>query len=199
MLDDKLKTNERRMRLAMDIFEDRALLLQYYQKQADEFRMRHVAIWEEIKHYTWLLSLLLGWPVALFSAKDLAAAWKLVPYFIFLPVLGFFFSLIAFFVIRREYTFYNDSEAKLLYIEKRLGLASCEGFLDRRLKKAAEKDQFTVERYVNEVNPIGTYLPWKARIRALFLLGFIVYAIIAVAEIIFCLSLLLRVAKPVSP
>lgn len=43
-----------------DAFDDRDLLLGYYDKQADEFRLRHAAIWEEIRHYTWLLSLLLG-------------------------------------------------------------------------------------------------------------------------------------------
>lgn len=34
-----------------------------------------------------------------------------VPYFVFLPILGLCFSSIAFFVIRREYMFYNESDA----------------------------------------------------------------------------------------
>jgi hypothetical protein len=35
-----------------DAFNDRDILLGYYAKQADEFRLRHTAIWEEIRHYT---------------------------------------------------------------------------------------------------------------------------------------------------
>ena len=53
-----------------------------------------------------------------------------VPYFVFLPILGLCFSIIAFFVIRREYMFYNESDAKLLYVEKALGLMSRDEFLD---------------------------------------------------------------------
>lgn len=59
-----------------------------------------------------------------------------VPYFVFLPILGLCFSSIAFFVIRREYMFYNESDAKLRYVEKVLGLTSRAEFLDQRLRKA---------------------------------------------------------------
>lgn len=167
-------------------FHDRDLLLGYYQTQADEFRLRHAAIWEEIRHYTWLLSLLLSWPVALLSAKDLNQLWQYAPYFVFLPALGLCFSIIAFFVIRSEYEFYNESDAKLLYVEKELGLTSRGDFLDRRLKMAA-LDGFTVAEHVQKRNPVGTYLPWKgARIRALFLLEFIFFAVVSTAEILFC-------------
>jgi hypothetical protein len=43
-----------------------------------------------------------------------------------------------------------------------------------------------VDGYAREVSRIGTYLPWKARIRALFLLEFIALGIASIAEIIFC-------------
>lgn len=171
--------------MTKDAFNDRDLLLSYYEKQADEFRLRHAAIWEEIRHYTWLLSLLLGWPVALLSAKDLSQLWSYAPYFVFLPLLGLCFSIIAFYVIRREYLFYNESDAKLLYVEKVLGLTTRDEFLDSRLRKATVAD-FTVERYARETGSVGTYLPWKARIRALFLLEFILFAIVSIAEIVFC-------------
>jgi hypothetical protein len=36
----------------MNIFEDPSLLLNYYGVQAAEFRMRHDAIFSEIKHYS---------------------------------------------------------------------------------------------------------------------------------------------------
>jgi hypothetical protein len=91
-------------------------------------------------------------------------------------------------VIRREYEFYNDSDAKLLYVEKALGLTSRDDFLDQRLKIAARDDEFTVDKYARDKKPVGTYLPWKegARIRALFLLEFIVFAVVSTAEILFC-------------
>jgi hypothetical protein len=66
-----------------------------------------------------------------------------------------------------------------------LGLTSRDEFLDPRLRKAT-RDDFTVDGYVRETSRIGTYLPWKARIRALFLLEFIVFAVFSVGEILFC-------------
>ena len=70
-----------------DAFDDRDVLLKYYETQAEEFRLRHAA-WEGIQHYTWLLSLLLGWPVALLSAKNLDQLWHYVPYFVSCPFWG---------------------------------------------------------------------------------------------------------------
>lgn len=171
-----------------NIFDNPTLLLGYYQTQADEFRLRHQAIWEEIRHYTWLLSILLGgWPVVLFLNKDLTTIRAYLHYLIISPILGLFFSLIAFFVIRREYHFYNAVEARLLYIEKVLGLTSRKDFLDDRLRKAELKD-FNVKSYAKKEQPIiKNILPWRARIRALFLFGFIVFALVAILEIVFCL------------
>jgi hypothetical protein len=173
--------------VARNIFEDPQLLLTYYQTQAEEFRMRHKAIWEEIRHYTWLLSILLGWPIILFSNRDFPTVSTLIPSFVVLPVLGLFFSVTAFFVIRREYHFYNEVDARLLYIERELGLTSRSGFLDNRLRKGSAEN-YTVEKHIESVRPIGSFVPWKARIRALFLGGFIVFALVAVGEIVYCLS-----------
>jgi hypothetical protein len=121
---------------------------------------------------------------------DLSAVKSILSYFTVLPVLGLLFSVIAFFVIRREYHLYNAVEARLLYIERELGLASRPDFHDLRLKHAS-KESFSVEGYMQEVRPIGTFIPWKARIRALFLGGFIVFALMAVVEIAYCLFVLL--------
>ena len=176
--------------MADNIFDNPTLLLGYYQTQAEEFRLRHQAIWEEIKHYTWLLSILLGWPAVLFLNKDLATIKAFLPYLIISPLLGFFFSVIAFFVIRREYHLYNDVEARLLYIEKVWGLTSRKDFLDSRLEKRLKEaggEDFSVQKYIDHLRPIGTFIPWNARIRALFLFGFIVFAFVAILEMVFCL------------
>jgi hypothetical protein len=92
----------------------------------------------------------------------------------------------AFFVVRREYVFYNESDARLLYIEKIMGLTARDEFLDPRLLRAT-RDGFTVEDDVRQMTPIGTYLPWKARIRTLFLLEFVILAFVSLGEILFCL------------
>lgn len=178
-------------RVTEDAFGDRDVLLRYYETQAAEFRMRHSAIWEEIRHYAWLLTLLLGWPVAVLSAKSASQLWRYAPYFIYLPVLALCFSLIAFFVIRREFRYYNESDAKLLYIEKVLALTSRDEFLDQRLAKASDPG-FSVGGYLREASPIGTYVPWRARIRALFLLEFIIFGLAATAEIVFCVIAFFR-------
>ncbi|SRR6266704_7129046 len=101
-----------------NIFDNPTLLLGYYQTQAEEFRFRFLAIWEAMKHYTWLLSILLGWPAILFLNKDLTAIRASLHFLIISPILGLFFSVIAYFVVRKAYYFYNDAEARLLYIEK---------------------------------------------------------------------------------
>ena len=154
--------------------------------------MRHDAIFKEIQHYSWLLSVFLGSPVALLFAKD----WEkdrsmiksLLPYLWTFPALGIVFSFIAFFVIRREYHLYNESEARLLYIERALGLTSEQGFRDGRLSKAARGD-FTVADYAMTERGLGSVLPWKARIRTLFMAGFLVFAGLAAAQIIVSLQL----------
>ena len=128
-----------------------------------------------------------------FPDKDLTTIKASLHYLIIIaPLLGFFFSMIAFFVIRKEYHLYNVVEARMLYIENFWGLTRQKGFpdsrLDERLKKAGGED-FSVQKYIEILQPIGTFIPWRkdARIRALFLLGFIVFALVAILEIVFYL------------
>ena len=45
---------------------------------------------------------------------------------------------------------------------------------------------------MREAAHIGTYVPWRARIRALFLLEFIVFGLTAAAEIGFCVIAFFR-------
>jgi hypothetical protein len=60
-------------------------------------------------------------------------------------------------------------------------------FLDQHLRRAT-RDGFTADGYAREMSPSGTYLPWHARIRALFLLGFIVFVVVSIAEILLCVT-----------
>jgi hypothetical protein len=173
--------------MADSIFDNPTLLLTYYQTQAEEFQWRFQAIWDAMRHYTWLLSILLaGWPVVVFLNKDLTTIRTSLHYLIIAPVLGFFFSIIAYFVVRKAYYFYNELEARLLYIEKELGLTSRKDFLDARREKAASED-FSVKKHIESSQPLGTFMSWDVRIRTLFLSGFIVFAGVAILEIVFCL------------
>ena len=165
----------------MNFFEDRTSMLAYYAAQAAEFRMRHDAIFSEIKHYSWLISILLASPVALLVGKDRMNVRAVLPFFLPVPLLGAAFSLLAFFIIRREFHFYNESEARLLFLERELGATSHPGFLDGRLSKATERD-FSVARYSECERALGSVLPWKARIRIIFLMEFCLFGLVGLAE-----------------
>jgi len=176
---------------AATIFEDRTSLLTYYGIQAAEFRMRHDAIFSQIKHYNWLVSLLLASPISLLVGHQWDTARRLLPYFVPIQLIGCLFSVVAFFVVRREYLFFSECEGRLLYLERELGLAARPGFLDVRLSKASEPD-FTVAKYREQEQPLGTFWPPKARIRTLFLAEFLVFGLVGLAEVIISLSLLFR-------
>lgn len=165
----------------MTFFEDRTALLSYYGVQAAEFRIRHDAIFSEIRHYSWLISILLGSPVALLVGRERALVKTVLPYFLPIPLLGVAFSVLAFFIIRREFHYYNESEARLLFLERALGVTANPGFLDGRLAKATEHD-FTVTKYTSRERPLGSVLIWKARIRMLFLMEFWLLGFVGVAE-----------------
>ena len=94
--------------------------------------------------------------------------------------------MIAYFVVRKANYFYNDLEARLLYLEKELGLTSRKEFLDARREKAAG-EAFSVTKHIESSQPFGTFMPRNARIRTLFLSGFLVFAGVSILEIVFCL------------
>ncbi len=156
-------------------------MLAYYGVQAAEFRMRHDAIFSEIKHYSWLISILLGSPVALLIGRERVVVKAALPYFFPIPLLGVAFSVLAFFIIRREFHYYNESEARLLFLERAIGVTANPGFLDGRLAKATEHD-FSVSEYSARERPLGSLLIWKARIRTLFLVEFWLLGLVGLAE-----------------
>ena len=171
--------------MADNIFDDRQLLLEYYKTQAEEYQWRFQAIWDAMRHYTWLLSILLGWPVVAFLNKDLNTIRTSLLYLFLASVLGLIFSIIAFFVVHKAYYFYNDLEARLLYIEKKLGLTSEPDFLDSRREKAVGK-VFSVKKYIKSSQSIRTFISLNVKIRTLFLSGFIAFAVVSIIEIISC-------------
>lgn len=168
------------------IFTEPALLLRYYMAQKQEFLYRHRVVWEEIRHFYWYITLLLAIPVCIFSARPIVGAGNSIPQVCLLPTLALVFSIKAFFIVRRELSYYYAVNAQLLYLEKCLGLTSRAEYLDARLARAVP-NQFTVEGYLEEVQSYGSVLPWKAKIKTLFLSGFVILAAAAIGEIVLCL------------
>lgn len=166
--------------IRFNVFADEEQLLDYYKVQADDFRMRHTAIWTEIQHYTWVLSVLLGVaPVSAVTQPDLTGVQ--LRFLLFLPVLGFFIAMLAFLIIRRDFVYYSEADARLLFIEKQLGVLEKGRYLDGRLRRAKGSD-FSVEEDVKAQNR----LTWKGiirpKIRFLIQATFLIYAIASLAE-----------------
>jgi hypothetical protein len=176
--------------MSHNIFDNPDQLLEYYKIQADDFRMRPTAIWTEIQHYTWVLSVLLGaGPLTAVNQTGLSRVQ--LGFLLFLPALGFMISLVAFLIIRKDFVYYNQADARLLYIEKQLGASDRPAYLDDRLRKAS-KAGFNVSQYISEQNRLGLNSIVALRIRSLILGSFLLYSIAALAEFAYFYNLLLQ-------
>ena len=163
------------------VFEDTKQLLDYYSIQAQDFRMRHTAIWIEIQHYTWVLSILLGaGPIAAVNQTSLNS--MQLSFLLILPIIGVLIALVAFFIIRRDFLYYSQADARLLYIEKKLGVLLENDYLDERLKRAKDSN-FSVNKDIDKRKKIDIRLLFKSRIRALILFSFFIYVIAGLCEI----------------
>ncbi len=167
-------------KIHFNVFEDEGQLLEYYKVQADDFRMRHTAIWTEIQHYTWVLSVLLGVaPVSAVTQPSLTPIQ--LRFLLFLPVMGFFISVLALLIIRRDFVYYSEADARLLFIEKQLGVLEKSQFLDGRLRRAKDAN-FSVaadEKAQNKLTWRGVIRP---KIRYLIMATFMIYAIAGLSE-----------------
>ncbi len=173
--------------MSHNIFDDPSQLLEYYKIQADDFRMRHTAIWTEIQHYTWVLSVLLGaGPLTAVGRSGISHSQ--LGFLLFLPGLGFMISLVAFLIIRKDFIYYNQADARLLYIEKQLGVVEKPAYLDDRLRKAS-KTGFNVSQYISEQNRFGLKSIINLRIRSLILGSFLLYSIASLGEFIYFYNL----------
>lgn len=177
----------------INIFDDAEQLLQYYAVQSEDFRMRHTAIWTEVQHYTWVLSLVLGAGPAISltqQIKSIHSLWLLA----MLPVLGFIISLLAYWIIKRDFLYYTSADSRLLYLEKMLGITEQKDFLDDRLSHAVQQD-FTVAKYIAEKN-IGTLRSlFSGKIRGLILSTFIFYGLASLLEFVYYMDLV-KAFKP---
>jgi phosphate/sulfate permease len=173
-----------------NVFEDINLTMEYYKTQADDYRMRHTAIWTEVQHYTWVLSILLGaGPVAAIGETNLSSTQ--LGFLFFMPLVGIFVALLAFLIIRRDFVYFTRADARLLYLEKKLGVTLESDYLDNRLKRA-ENGKLSVSDDVSQQKPIKVNDLLKPRIRAFILGIFVIYMIAGVVEIAYFSYLLLK-------
>ena len=171
-----------------DIFSNYEHLLSYYAIQAEDFRMRHTAIWTEVQHYTWVLSVLLGvGPLAAISQQSLDTLQ--LGFLLFLPLLGVSIAVLAYFIIKRDFLYYTQVDSRLLYIEKRLGVVVRPDYVDSRLARA-QRPNFSVMQDVKEQNAIGLRALIKPKIRALVLFSFMLYSVAGVMEVAYFIFLI---------
>jgi hypothetical protein len=163
-------------------------LLKFYEIQTSDFRMRHTAIWFEVKHYTWVLSFLLGaGPIAIATGKVSLTSHLWI--FIILAALGLGIATIAYKIIKKDFEYYTWADSRLLFLEKKLGIIEEADFLDNRLSRAIIEN-FSVDRDIEKVNSFTSCRDKLSKIRYLIISTFLLYGVGAILLIIYYLNLL---------
>lgn len=163
-----------------NVFTDKDALLKYYEIQNADLRMRHTAIWFEVKHYTWVLSILIGGgPLAIATGK--LSFDNGVPFLLFpLVILGIIVSILAFCIIKNDFNYYTRAEGRLLYLEKCLGVIDTKGYLDKHLLDA-NINNFTVQKYIDDKELSIKQIIRTNKIRCIILKTFLIYGLGGVA------------------
>lgn len=119
----------------MTVEFSREELLKLYEIQLNDLKMRHGAIWTEVKHYTWVLSMLLAAPFVSYvnvNTKD-------DTFYLLLLLVSIFGSLLAatsILIIKKDFSYYTLSDSRLLFYEKQLGLTAIPEIADERMQRA---------------------------------------------------------------
>ena len=174
--------------MGYDIFEHPAQLLTYYEIQVQAFTSLMNRVWTQIQHYTWVLSILLCVaPVTVMSQSDYART--SLGLLVALPVLGVFIATLGFLIIRRDLCHMAERDSQLLYLERELGLAEREDYVDSRLSRAA-RAHFRVSEDLKEQDRMYWFSLRRLRIRKLILWSFGAYVLAGLAEVIYMLFFL---------
>lgn len=172
-----------------DIFNNPDRRSAYYSIQSDDFRMRHTAIWTEVQHYTWVLSVILGvGPIAAINQSTLNSMqlWFLLS----LPIFGAVIAVIAFLIsIRRVFCLLYASGFTSIVHRERIAAAIRNDYVDERLRRAWIRFQCLPRCQAASCNWRSVF---RLRIRALILSTFVLYAIAGLSEACYFAFLLLR-------
>jgi hypothetical protein len=169
-----------------DIFTNPGQLLSYYDTNVVDLATLKSRVWTQIQHYTWLLSVVLGaGPAAVISSRSSIPGERVV--LTSFAVVGTVMAMLAFWIIGRDLQYMANLDAKILYIEKALGVPRHPGILDRRLEVALAPT-FTVQQ-ASKPQREDSIWPHRWRIRTLIRSSFILYAILGIVEVVFFLVL----------
>jgi len=91
-------------------------LLKFLEIQNSRLEKHGDKLWEEMKHFSWALYVLLGAPVYLKFCLCVDTRWLVL-----FPILAIVVALFAIFTIRKESRDFLDALGTVLNIEKRLG------------------------------------------------------------------------------
>lgn len=97
---------------------------------------------------------------------------------------------IAYRIIKRDFEYYSIADARLLYVEQKLGLTKIRELEDKRFEQA-NFPNFSINEYVrtNNLSTISAYRLGK--IRGLILVNFFVFGIASIFEIAYYTSILI--------
>lgn len=145
-------------------------------KLAQQLReYHHKALWEEEKHFTWLLSIILAAQAAIVGAKgsDLPAR---APILVALAAIGLVFVVVALRVVRREGAFFVNAHGLFVGFYNRV-------FPDHTLAVPATHANRAVL-----VLPLLLLAPWRLSIRDAFQLVLLVFGAVSVAVLVAALK-----------
>ena len=173
------------MKTEHNVFADVATLMDYYVAQSADLRMRHTAIWLEVKHYTWVMSFFIGaGALAVANVRETTESGYQVA--AGLSFFGSIIALVAFFIIKRDFRYFSRAERRLLYLERSLGVMEHKEYLDDRLELASGKE-FSVSDSSKD-SLVQTKENWPIpKIRTLIQASFILYALYGSAQSYFIL------------
>jgi len=137
----------------------------------------HRALWEEEKHFTWIISILLASELALISGRTSGLASALQPTLAtVLSLLGVGFSAIALRVIRREGEFFRDASERFV-----TQYAKC--FSDVELPPAPATANKPILRIV--LDAFRGRIGIRDAFQLVFCLFFVVFLFLAAASMIY--------------
>lgn len=176
---------------------DEKLLIKFLALQYERVGSHGNKIWEEMKHFSWALYLLLGAPFILkhWAVGDNWEVWYKIWLIIF-PLLAIIVAIIAIVSIRKESKDFLDALGTVLSIEKRLRFheendeKTPKMLVSEKRKGMLKKDE-SIDDFIERMQP-NICKPTSSN-RSLFVSYFIGLFIIGIVEILYFVLYALRI------
>jgi hypothetical protein len=171
-------------------------LLKWLDIQSKRLELHGNKIWEEMRHFSWVLYILLGAPFVL--QNNLNNSWLLIIF----PLLAIFVAIIASLSVCKESKDFLDALETVLRIEKRLGFHEIEEkktpkmlVSEGRMKKLNFEKDVTIDKFIEKNQSIICKLTSKLTSlpnRSLFVVYFIGLILIGIVELICLIFFILQ-------